>query len=669
MPARGQDGSGLHTITATMSPQATRDTFLTQPRFNMEISRIQSGVMTPRRWFRPPRALLLGLFLLTLVSVSALAVFGWRLLEGERLIEAQQSQDHLEHAADHLAAMIREALAKSDQRLADGRVLQGEILFELSAMSLSDSPPGQLLYYPLPAPDPEPHSKIFEQAELLEFAEAQPAEALRGFERLTHSADPSVRAGALLRSARVLSRLGRHAEAGAVYRKLASMNESVAGVPAALAARFIMCQRSHSRQEAIDLQEDLSSGRWRLTRAQFEFYWSEVGQMAGNAVSPPPQKSRSTRIAEFVWNDRMNHPESHGYEAEWIGGVPVVLIWRGAPDERRVLAMRPESLIHHDNPAIYDVHYAFVDPKGHTLAGVKDTSTHSVIRTAAGDDLPWTLFVSESKPFEKNAVVAQQRFLLLGLAVMMFFLLLGTYFIARAIQRESEVQRMQSNFVSAVSHEFRSPLTSMRQLSEMLALGRVGSEERRQIYYEALVKETGRLQRLIESLLNFGRMEAGAREFHFQEQDAFSIVETVVSEFAPQVAAVGKHIEIMKPDAPLWIEADFDAVSVAVRNLLDNAIKYSPGHPTVWVECGFDRNRVAIGIRDEGLGIPESERKNIFKKFVRGSAAAIANVKGSGVGLAMVSHIVTAHRGELTVASEPGRGSLFTILLPAATRL
>ena len=117
-------------------------------------------------------------------------------------------------------------------------------------------------------------------------------------------------------------------------------------------------------------------------------------------------------------------------------------------------------------------------------------------------------------------MTAPQSFLLLGILVMVLFLIFGTYFIARAIRREAETLRMQSAFVSAVSHEFRSPLTSLRQMSEILALGRVPSEERRQLYYETLVGETSRLQRLIESLLNFGKMEAGARRYHFEALDA-----------------------------------------------------------------------------------------------------------------------------------------------------
>jgi signal transduction histidine kinase len=624
--------------------------------------------MTPlREWLRPPKALLLLLFLLIFASVSTLAVFGWRLLEQERMVEAQRSQDRLEHAADRIAATLREALAKSSERVSAGLVSPGDVLFTLSATSLNAEPAGQLLYYPFSPPDPEPRDKLFAEPELFEFVESQPAEALRGFERLASSADASVRAGALLRMARVLRNLGRRQQSIAVYHKLAGMEESVAGVPASLLATLAICDLSHSPEAAQALLNDLSSGRWRLTSGQFEFYWSEAARITGKPAPLPAEKQRFTQIAEFVWNDRMNHPEARGYETQWIGGAPVLLIWSGTPERRRVLAARPASLIQ-GSPLAGDIRYAFVDSKGSTLAGVKEGSTHAVVRTAAESELPWTLFVSEKKPAGKNAFSAQQRFLLLGLSVMMLFLVLGTYFIALAIQREAEVQRMQSNFVSAVSHEFRSPLTSMRQLSEMLALGRVSSEERRQLYYETLVKETSRLQRLIEGLLHFGRMEAGARRYRFEEYDASAIVESVVHEFAPQLAAAGKHIQAKSANGPLWIEADFDALCVALRNLLDNAIKYSPDQPTVWIECAFDQERVAIRVRDQGLGITESERRTIFKKFMRGSAAVTANVKGSGVGLAMVSHIVAAHGGEITVASEPGRGSLFTMLLPAAER-
>ncbi|HME10146.1 MAG TPA: ATP-binding protein [Bryobacteraceae bacterium] len=592
-----------------------------------------------------------------------MAFFAWRLLEQQRMVEAQSSRERLEQAADRITAIVRGTIAESSDRLGAGLVSLGDLLFTLSPTSLDATPPGRLLSYPFPPPDPEPHPDVFAEAELFEFPESQPEEALRAFERFANSTDISLRAGALLRIARVLRKLGRREESITAYRKLAAIDANIAGVPAALVARHAVCELSQSPREAMELRNDLSSGRWRLTRGQFEFYWSEAGRMAGTAEPPPEEKRRLTEIAQFVWNDRVNHPDARGHEIAWIGGAPILLIWRGTPEQRRVLVTHPESLLQR-GPADAGIHFAFVDAEGHTLAGTKDGSARSVVRTAAESELPWTLFVSETKPKESE-LLAQQRFLLLGLSVMMLFLVLGTYFIARAIRREAEVQRMQSHFVSTVSHEFRSPLTSMRQLSEMLALGRVPGEERRLVYYETLVRETTRLQRLIEGLLNFGRMEAGARQYQFEELDASAIVESVVSEFEPQIASTGKHIETVRTDAPCWIEADAEAISVALRNLLDNAVKYSPDQPTVWVGCEMEREKVAIRVRDRGLGIAEAERRTIFRKFMRGSAAAAANVKGSGVGLAMVSHIVAAHGGEMVVASELGRGSTFTMLFPA----
>jgi signal transduction histidine kinase len=226
------------------------------------------------------------------------------------------------------------------------------------------------------------------------------------------------------------------------------------------------------------------------------------------------------------------------------------------------------------------------------------------------------------------------------------------------------VARMQSDFVSAVSHEFRSPLTSIRQLSEILALDRLPNENRRHVYYETLVRETIRLQRLVEGLLNFGRMEAGVRRYRFEPLDAARLASQVAAEFETQVAASGRHVQYEGPENRCTIDADPEALSVALRNLVDNALKYGPDSPTVWVQCGVEKTRVAIRVRDCGPGIPASEKKAIFRKFVRGSAAEAANVKGSGVGLAMVRHIVAAHGGDVRLASELGAGSVFTILLP-----
>jgi signal transduction histidine kinase len=307
---------------------------------------------------------------------------------------------------------------------------------------------------------------------------------------------------------------------------------------------------------------------------------------------------------------------------------------------------------------------AAVDSDGRLLTGKLKPNAYAAVRTAAETQLPWTIYIGGT-PIKQATLEARQRFLLGTVIVMAVFIVVVGSFIARAIQRDLEVSRIQSDFVSAVSHEFRSPLTSIRQLSEILALGRAPGEERRQVYYETLVRESTRLQRLVEGLLNFGRMEAGVRRYRFEELEAASLVERVAAEFQPQIADSGHALQLEGAVDGCPIDADPDAMAVALRNLIDNALKYSPLYPMVWVGWGLAGERVAIHVRDRGVGIAKSEQRAIFGKFVRGTAAVAANVKGSGLGLAMVRHIVAAHGGEITLASRLGEGSTFTIFLPA----
>ena len=240
----------------------------------------------------------------------------------------------------------------------------------------------------------------------------------------------------------------------------------------------------------------------------------------------------------------------------------------------------------------------------------------------------------------------------------------GTYFIARAVSRELAVARLQSDFVSAVSHEFRTPLTSLRQLTEILNDGRITAEDRRRTYYEALSRQTERLHQLVESLLDFGRMEAGTSPYRLEPLDACALVRSVVEQFEREAEGQGYHVELDVNGTAGTIAGDSGALANALRNLLDNAVKYSLDCRTVWVSIERDDERLAIRVRDQGLGIPREEQKEVFRKFVRGADAKAQNIKGTGIGLAMVDHIVKAHNGEIRLQSEPGLGSTFTLLLP-----
>jgi signal transduction histidine kinase len=627
--------------------------------------------MTPLgEWLKPPRTLLLFLFLLTLASVSALSWFGWKVVDRERMVEAQRLQQRVEQSADRIAATLRGTLAETGELLGASSITPPDdgLLLLLEDNQLTARPANRLLYYPTASAGVEAPQTVFAEAEAAEFLRPQLQPALEAYQRLADSPNPAIRAGALLREARVLRKMGQSNASRAVFQELAGIpRAAVAGTPADLVARHALSELSKNGAGAAELKRDLLSGRWRLTRGQFNFYWSEAGRMSGQAEPPPAEAVALSEAAAFAWQQRKRGPDLVRQETVWFQNQPFLLLWRGPAERRAILVTRPASIL---RPILTgaEVSCAAVDAEGRVLAGEKAATSHATIRTAVETQLPWTLYVTATPLPSHYDLLAPERFLILGICVMALFLIAGTYFIARAIRRENEVVRMQADFVAAVSHEFRSPLTSMKQLSEILAAGRAPSGERRQMYYETLVRETSRLQRLIEALLNFGRMEAGGRSYRFEQLDAASLVRRVAAEFEGQMAASGRRIEIDGSPPRCPVEADPEAISVALRNLVDNAIKYSPGHPTIWMEWAKENDCVAIRVRDQGPGVARSERKAIFRKFVRGSAASAANVRGSGLGLAMVRHIVTAHRGAVTLASQPGQGSTFTILLPATER-
>jgi signal transduction histidine kinase len=200
-------------------------------------------------------------------------------------------------------------------------------------------------------------------------------------------------------------------------------------------------------------------------------------------------------------------------------------------------------------------------------------------------------------------------------------------------------------------------------MTELLSTDAVLAEDRRRQYYGVMSRETERLHRLVEGLLAFGRMEARGSETHFETVDPVELAESAVAEFQPGAHRVELTTNGVKPRSTA-IRANREALSRAIRNLLENAVKYSPNAPAVQVHLERKGDRLAIRVHDDGFGIPAAEQKRIFDKFVRGAASKALNVPGTGIGLAMTQQIVRAHGGEIQLESEPGRGTTFTIELP-----
>jgi signal transduction histidine kinase len=252
------------------------------------------------------------------------------------------------------------------------------------------------------------------------------------------------------------------------------------------------------------------------------------------------------------------------------------------------------------------------------------------------------------------------------LATVVVLLAFGGYLTVRTLKSELTIAQMKSDFVATVSHEFRSPLAGINQLGEMLRDGRVRDESRRQEYYEMIVAETGRLRRLVENVLDFSRMEDGRKQYRFEPIEAAEWLRELTDDFRTQVAATGFAIEAEIPDRLPAIVADRETLTTAVHNLLDNAVKYSRDSNTVQLKADADAESISISVRDEGIGIRAEDQPRIFEKFYRGGGEVARQVKGVGLGLNLVQHIVDAHGGSISVQSKEGKGTTFTIRLKTA---
>jgi len=652
-----------------------------------------------------PRRLLILLLATAVALAAALGWLSWRLLEQDRALETQRIQERLDPLADLAVNALRRALSSAEEQLAGLLALpdaqlaaaaarQAEALAEdavivvLRPGAVDAYPPGRLLYYPLVAGPGPASTSVFAAAEALEFQQKDAAGAAAAFRELARSKDPAIRSEALLGLARNLRKAGQLQAALQAYRELADLDTAVAaGLPAALVARHARCalleelkQPGGPGGEAEALLRDLDAARWRLTRPAYLFYSQEARRWTGR----PGQTEAGVRVrlalaaaAEALWEE---WPGLRSVAADppprslWAGGHAVLLVRRSSESRGAALLAGPVHLRQQwlggmeELVSRQGVRLSLSDAAGHLVLGSPPEAGKPQVSRAASDTrLPWNLRAASADPgIELARLTERRRLLFAGLLLLTALVLAGGGFLARVVTRELETARAQSDFVSALSHEFRTPLTSLRQFAEMLARGRAPSEERRQRYYDVLERESQRLHRLVESLLNFGRMEAGAQQYRFEPVDPAALVTGVVAEFQQAVAARNYRIELAANGAAPLLRADPEALERALWNLLDNAVKYSPECRTVWVELAAEGSQVAIRVRDRGVGIAAGEQKRVFQKFVRGEGAS--GVTGTGIGLAMVRHIVRAHRGRIRVESQPGVGSTFTVLLPAGGR-
>lgn len=253
----------------------------------------------------------------------------------------------------------------------------------------------------------------------------------------------------------------------------------------------------------------------------------------------------------------------------------------------------------------------------------------------------------------------------LFLILILDLILLGViWFVYRNILKEIELARMKSDFVSNVSHELKTPLSLIRMFAETLEMNRVASKEKKQEYYRVISQETERLTHLVNNILNFSRMEAGRKEYHFQTLNLNELVKKVLDNYNYHLQQNGFEVKTEFAAKLPNVKVDEESLSEALLNLIDNAIKYSNEEKFVAIKTGVDNSSVFLEVEDRGIGIDHAQKEKVFEKFYRVSSGLIHNTKGSGLGLTLVKNIMDAHNGKVKLDSQIGKGSRFTLYLP-----
>lgn len=635
-------------------------------------------------WLRPPRQLMVVFLVVALASTGLLAWLTFQLLAQDRAAEQQRQRERLEQAADTASADMGRRLADLERHLdapaaALGAPPNGAIVVSWDAGGLKVVPASGLVYRPVAPATESLNGSALDEAERLELVVGDLAAAVRAYASLTTpSHSRPLQAAAWLRVARVHRKLSALDAALAAYDRLAGFEGMlVDGLPASLVARAGRASifertndRSRLQQEASRLSADLQSGLLPITRAQYDYYLGEAGRWLDRTLPSKADALARADAVAWLWAQRGDlQPRDRRLYVS--SGSPVLLSWNTTDSAAagRLVVVGPEALSTLVSRVLPPgIEWAMTDPEGRFVAGRPEPPRSAASRASATTGLPWTLHLFEPTGNGGPSGTSRRTLLLFVIASVAALLAVGWYFIWRGISRELRLARLQSDFVAAVSHEFRSPLTSMRHIGELLAEHRLTSEDQKQRSYVVLINEADRLGRLVEGLLDFARFEAGNAVLRMSPTSAADLVSAVVAHFQARPDARQRPLLLQSMPPHLLVNVDRDAVSRALWNLLDNAAKYSPPESTIHVKAytASDGRSVCLSVRDEGIGIPSHEQQTVFDRFVRGREATSRRITGTGIGLALVREIMRAHQGRVTVESQPGVGSTFTLVLPLA---
>ena len=415
-------------------------------------------------------------------------------------------------------------------------------------------------------------------------------------------------------------------------------------------------------------------------------------QQAGSfqqALAPEDSLQQVSRLAASEAEFRQVIGEdSDGTLARFVDNRLNVLFWSRSPRDPQVVfgaQLALPRLIESLRPAVQQVGpelgseicVALLDDTARPVAlsspGFRAAWKRPFVATEIGEVLPhWEVAVYLLDPARLTRS-AQTLQLTLGLfiGVLLAAIGIGSWLIVTDLNRQLRLARQKTDFVSNVSHELKTPLTSIRMFSELLAEGRVTDPAKQRSYLGIITAETARLTRLINNVLDFARLERGEKKYHLQPCDLAEVVHEAADTYRPNLEANGFQFECELPEAALMVNGDRDALAQVVVNLLSNAEKYSDRHKAIAVRVQSQAHPLPcaeVSVLDRGLGVPQGCAERIFEQFYRAHDSLSSGIQGSGLGLTLARQIARAHGGDVLYEPRKGGGSCFTLRLPLAAQ-
>jgi signal transduction histidine kinase len=470
---------------------------------------------------------------------------------------------------------------------------------------------------------------------------------------------PGEKCTARLSGARVLIKEGRKTEAAGIYRSMLDECHDAEDADG-MALSLYAAERLVSITESTDVALDFVIKQARSTKWLPPIQLYLIRSLLRDAAATEAKKTDDAVSAAIHTEEQIL---ALATDLDRLGRIdfpfhasPGRSVWLAYGDEPWLITVT--STASFAPPVVLAV-----SSKNIALPGVTLLATKSPLSEPAGEGFVDLQIEWQAGRFAPAAAVPPLFYagvITLILGVMSF----AAYLLLRDVSREIQIADMRSHFVASVSHELKTPLTTIRLFAETLAFGRAPDEPTRSEYLQTVINESERLSRLVENVLDFSRIERGDKIYHMQHTSLQDVVRAAVQAMKDPLMRNGFLLNVSIADDVPDVCADADALQQAVLNLLTNAMKYSGSAREIALRLEHSQAEAVIQVQDSGIGIAPADQARIFEKFYRVRSAESQRVTGAGLGLTLAAHIVKAHGGALRVSSEIGRGSTFSILLP-----